>query len=42
LCKDADKQQGKSGPCTFGQRQGCVEIDLRDGDTCNLRPAVSR
>lgn len=37
--KDGDKQKGKSGPCTFGQRQGYIEIDLRNGDTYNLRPA---
>lgn len=36
--KDGDKQEGKSGPCSFGQRQGYIDIDLRNGDTYNLRP----
>jgi hypothetical protein len=37
--KDGDKQKGKSGPCTFGQRQGYMDIDLKNGDTVALRPA---
>jgi hypothetical protein len=37
--KDGDKQGGKSGPCTFGQRQGHIDIDLRNGDTISLSPA---
>ena len=37
--KDGDKQKGKSGPCTFGQRQGYIDIDLKNGDTVALRPA---
>jgi hypothetical protein len=37
--KDGDKQQGKSGPCTFGQRQGHIDIDLKNGDTVSLSPA---
>jgi hypothetical protein len=36
--KDGDKQGGKSGPCTFGQRQGSIDIDLRNGDTYSLSP----
>ncbi len=36
--KNGRSQHGKSGPCTFGQRQGYIEIDLRNGDTYNLRP----
>jgi hypothetical protein len=36
--KDGDKQKGKSGPCTFGQRQGYIDIDLRNGDTVSLSP----
>ena len=36
--KDGDKQQGKSGPCTFGQRQGYIDIDLKNGDTVSLKP----
>ena len=37
--KDGDKQKGKSGPCTFGQRQGYIDIDLKNGDTVSLSPA---
>jgi hypothetical protein len=36
--KDGDTQKGKSGPCTFGQRQGYIDIDLRNGDTISLSP----
>jgi hypothetical protein len=36
--KDGEKQKGKSGPCTFGQHQGSIDIDLRNGDTCSLKP----
>ncbi len=36
--KDGDKQKGKSGPCTFGQRQGYIDIDLKNGDTISLSP----
>ena len=36
--KDGDKQKGKSGPCTFSQRQGYIDIDLKNGDTVALRP----
>jgi len=36
--KDGEKQKGKSGPCTFGQRQGYIDIDLRNGDTVSLSP----
>jgi hypothetical protein len=36
--KDGEKQGGKSGPCTFGQRQGYIDIDLRNGDTYSLSP----
>ena len=32
LAKDA------SGPCTFSQRQGYIDIDLRNGETLNLSP----
>ena len=37
--KDGEKQKGKSGPCTFGQRQGFIDIDLKNGNTVALRPA---
>jgi hypothetical protein len=36
--KDGEKQGKKSGPCTFGQRQGHIDIDLRNGDTYSLSP----
>lgn len=37
--KDGEKQKGKSGPCSFSQRQGHIEIDLKNGDSINLSPA---
>jgi hypothetical protein len=37
--KDGDKQKGKSGPCSFSQRQGYIDIDLKKGDTISLSPA---
>jgi hypothetical protein len=36
--KDGDKQKGRSGPCTVLQRQGFIEIDLKNGDTISLSP----
>ena len=36
--KDGDTKQGASGPCTFSQRQGYVDLDLRNGDTYSLAP----
>jgi hypothetical protein len=39
--KDGDKQKGKSGPCTFSQRQGYIDIDLKNGDTIRLSPVGS-
>lgn len=36
--KDGDKQKGKSGPCEFSQRQGYIDIDLKNGDTISLSP----
>jgi hypothetical protein len=36
--KEGDKQKGKSGPCTFSQRQGYIDIDLKNGDTISLSP----
>jgi hypothetical protein len=36
--KDGEAKKGASGPCTFSQRQGYVDIDLRNGDTYSLRP----
>jgi hypothetical protein len=36
--KDGDTRQGASGPCTFSQRQGNINIDLRNGDSYSLTP----
>lgn len=36
--KDGDTRKGASGPCTFSQRQGVIDIDLRNGDTYRLDP----
>jgi hypothetical protein len=36
--KDDDKNQNKTGPCTFSQHQGNVYIDLRNGQTFSLVP----
>lgn len=39
LRKDGEVKQGKSGPCSFSQRQGNVGIDLRNGDRYDLSAA---
>jgi hypothetical protein len=36
--KDGQAKQGQSGPCTFSQRQGYIDLDLRNGDTYSLSP----
>jgi len=36
--KDGDTKRGASGPCTFSQRQGYVNLDLRNGDSYSLTP----
>jgi hypothetical protein len=36
--KDGDTRKGTSGPCTFSQRQGYIDVDLRNGETISLRP----
>jgi hypothetical protein len=36
--KDGETKHGASGPCTFSQRQGYVDIDLRNGDTVSMSP----
>jgi|APIni6443716594_1056825.scaffolds.fasta_scaffold213519_2 hypothetical protein len=36
--KDGETKQGKTGPCTFSQRQGYVDIDLRNGQSYSLSP----
>jgi len=38
--KDGDTKRGASGPCTFSQRQGYVDLDLRNGDTYSLAPGA--
>lgn len=37
--KDGQAKQGQSGPCTFSQRQGYIDLDLRNGETYSLSPA---
>jgi len=39
VSNDGQTKQGKSGPCTFSQRQGYIDIGLRNGDTYSLSPA---
>lgn len=36
--KDGQTKQGKSGPCTFSQRQGYIDLDLRNGEAYSLAP----
>jgi hypothetical protein len=36
--KDGQKWEGQSGACTFSQRQGYVDLKLRNGDTISLSP----
>ena len=36
--KDGETKQGQSGPCTFSQRQGYIDLDMRNGDTYSLAP----
>lgn len=36
--RDGETKESKSGPCTFSQRQGFVDIDLRNGSTYSLSP----
>ena len=36
--KDGQAKQGQSGPCTFSQRQGDIDRDLRNGETDSLSP----
>jgi hypothetical protein len=38
VSKDGDKWKGATGPCTFSQRQGYIDLDLRNGDTYSLAP----
>jgi hypothetical protein len=36
--KDGDVKKGRTGPCTFSQRQGYIDLDLRNGETYSLAP----
>jgi len=36
--KDSEAKAGQSGACTFSQRQGYVDISLRNGDSWSLTP----
>lgn len=36
--KDGETKHGQSGPCTFSQRQGYIDLDLRNGETYSLSP----
>ena len=36
--KDGETKAGQSGACTFSQRQGYVDISLRNGESWNLTP----
>jgi hypothetical protein len=38
VSNDGQAKQGKSGPCTFSQRQGYIDIGLRNGDNYSLSP----
>lgn len=38
LRKDGENKEGASGPCSFSQRQGYADIDLRNGATFSLSP----
>lgn len=38
LRKDGETKEGASGHCTFSQRQGYVDIDLRNGKSFSLTP----
>lgn len=36
--KDGETKKAQSGPCTFSQRQGYIDLDLRNGETYSLSP----
>jgi hypothetical protein len=40
--KEGETKHGASGPCSFSQRQGYIDLDLRNGDTYALRPTDKR
>lgn len=37
--KDRVEKPNRTGPCTFSQRQGYIDIDLRNGDNFSLAPS---
>lgn len=37
--KQGETRKGASGPCTFSQRQGHINLDLKNGDSYSLMPA---
>ncbi len=38
LRKEGDTRKNATGPCTFSQRQGYVDVALRNGEKVSLRP----
>lgn len=38
VSKDGDAKRNQSGPCTFSQRQGFIDLDMRNGETYSLAP----
>lgn len=40
--KHGDKIKDASGPCTFSQRQGYIDLRLRNGDSYSLSPTDER
>ena len=42
LRKEGETRAGLSGPCTFSQRQGYIDLRLRNGDTYSLSPGGVR
>ncbi|MGE5289489.1 MAG: hypothetical protein ACM3ML_20280 [Micromonosporaceae bacterium] len=37
--KDGDTRKGASGPCTFSQRQGYIDLELKNGNRYSLSPS---
>lgn len=38
LRKDGETKEGRSGSCTFSQRQGYIDLELHNGTTYSLSP----
>lgn len=36
--KEGETKHKQSGPCTFSQRQGYIDLDMRNGETYSLAP----